>query len=171
MAKGDPLPQRKSPRLRGYDYSQAGAYFVTICTHHRLPLFGEIHETTMNPTPLGSAAASAWLALPGYFPRIQLDAWVIMPNHMHGILAIGWDDPFDTPPDDPLFYRHTLGTILNNYKGSVTRTARQASNDPAMRVWQTRYHDHIIRRESELQTIREYIGANPARWSEDKFVI
>ncbi len=171
MAKGDPLPQRKSPRLRGYDYSQAGAYFVTICTHKRLPLFGEIHHNAMALTALGSAAASAWLALPDYFPRVQLDAWVIMPNHMHGILAIGWDDAFDTPPDDPLYYRHTLGTVVNNYKGTVTRAARQTSDDPTVRVWQTRYHDHIVRRERDLQAIRDYIVANPAHWTEDEFAV
>lgn len=82
------LPQRKSPRLQGYDYSQPGAYFVTICTHQRLHCFGEVIEGSMNLNRLGEIASELWFALPQHHPGIELDAFVVMPNHIHGIIVL-----------------------------------------------------------------------------------
>ncbi len=157
-----PYPQRKSPRLPKYDYSQAGAYFVTICTFRRLPLFGEIRDGVMYRNSTGEIAAACWLALPDHYPHIELDVSVIMPNHMHGIIVIYAEEASGAPP---------LGQIINSYKGAVTRQVRRAANQPDLRIWQGRYHDHIIRSEASLQAIREYVVTNPARWPEDTFFI
>lgn len=166
-------PQRKSPRLQGYDYSQAGAYFVTICTYQRLPLFGEVCNAEMHLNDLGEIAAACWVALPGHFPQVEQDAWVIMPNHMHGIILLGADEgmPHGRAVARPYSASapRTLGAIVNAYKGAVTRQARRIPGDESTRIWQGRYHDHIIRSERSLLALREYVLANPARWREDTF--
>jgi REP element-mobilizing transposase RayT len=175
------LPQRKSPRLRNYDYSLAGAYFVTICAHQRAFLFGTIQSDEMRLNPLGEIAASCWLALPDHFPHLELDAWVIMPNHMHGILVI-WDqddlhdgggldgDEWGEEASGRAVARpYTLGMIINAYKGAVTHRVREHHEDAPFKIWQGRYHDHIIRNERGLNTIRDYVQTNPLRWTQDTF--
>jgi REP element-mobilizing transposase RayT len=154
-------PQRKSPRLQGYNYALSGAYFVTICTHERACLFGAVNAGEMQLSRVGQYAASCWLAQPEHFANVDLDAWVMMPNHLHGILVIDSDrEPSSTV---------TLGAILNTYKGAVTRMVRRLPGCAELRVWQGRYHDHIIRDEGRLNTIRQYVMDNPARWQEDIF--
>jgi putative transposase len=183
----------KSKGCVSYDYSQSGAYFVTICTHQRLPLFGEIRGNEMHLNNIGEIAASCWLELPDHFPQVELDVWVVMPNHVHGIVVI-----IDMQTDEdgcvvasdgramepahvapgcavvrpceaqlPEIRTHTLGTIINSYKGAVTRNTQQSLG--CSRLWQGRFHDHIIRNARDLQAIREYVAANPARWHEDRF--
>lgn len=150
------LPQRKSPRLQGYDYSSAGLYFVTICTFQRQHLFGEVQETTMHLNEVGGLAAQDWLALPAHYTTLTLDEYVIMPNHIHGILYL---DP--TTQNAPM-----LGTIIGTYKAGVSRKANSILPG---KIWQGRYHDHIIRHEKVLNYIRDYVIHNPARWQKDVF--
>jgi REP element-mobilizing transposase RayT len=171
-----PYRQRKSPRLQGYDYSQSGAYFVTICTHNRAHLFGEITEGAMMLNDAGAIAQERWLALPDHHPNVELDAFVVMPNHVHGIvILVGTGPALSVATDnagvvtDNAGVVPTLGTVIGSYKSGVTRRIREAQNDPDLRVWQSRYHDHIIRTETALNHIREYIMYNPARWREDAF--
>jgi putative transposase len=158
------LPRRKSPRLANYDYSLSRAYFVTICSYQRISLFGEISESEMQLNSVGEIAAECWVAITEHFPQVALDLWVVMPNHMHGILVLDNDDPH---------YKHvkktTLGNVINTYKGAVTRKLRQLDVLSEPRVWQGRYHDHIIRDERGLNALREYVLYNPARWEKDKF--
>ena len=149
------LPQRKSPRLQGYDYAQSGAYFVTICTHQRQNIFGDIINGTMVLSDLGQIASLRWESIPQHYPDLELDAFVIMPNHIHGIVCI-MDGKFHT----------VLGRVINAYKGAVTAQIRQQSASD-MVIWQSRYHDHIIRNEIDLNRIREYISHNPSKWEED----
>lgn len=169
------LPQRKSPRLRGYDYSHEGAYFVTICTHERRSLFGFINKSEMVSGALGEIASKCWFKIPDHFPSVELDAFIVMPNHVHGILVL--QTTTDTPQINPISTVGTrysasaqpqLGKIINAYKGAVTRFAKQAGlfRDP---IWQSRYHDHIIRDEKALNYIRHYVHDNLARWETDKF--
>ena len=150
-------PQRKSPRLQGYDYSKSGAYFVTICTHNRHPLFGEIQDSIMHANPNAEIAAARWDAIPEHYPDVDLDAFVVMPNHVHGILILTGESDFTT----------MLGRVVNAYKGAVTAGIRKIH--PGMVVWQPRYHDHIIRDETGLNRIRQYIISNPALWAQDTF--
>ena len=153
------LPQRKSPRLQTYDYSQAGAYFVTICTYRRLPLFGHIPQQGMVLNEAGQIAAACWVAIPDHYPNVELDAFVVMPNHMHGIVCIG---------GEAAHFQTILGRVINAYKGAVTARIRTQQSADAT-VWQGRYHDHVIRDENDLNRIRAYIENNPVGWAEDTF--
>ena len=182
---------RKSPRLQGYDYSQEGAYFVTICTHRRAHLFGEIVDGEMRLSAMGSMAESCWVEIPAHFPHVELDAYVIMPNHVHGILAI-MDAPTSPQSPDPVRRDEaclvldkpenltlsprpkgvkpgSLGAVVGSYKSAVTRRIHRQMDDPVVKIWQGRYHDHIIRDEISLNKLREYILYNPAGWEDDTF--
>lgn len=153
------FPQRKSPRLQSYDYSQNGAYFVTICTYKRELLFGDVKEGGMVLTLAGTIADEALQRMTDYWSSmVELDAFVVMPNHIHSIILLMTDAQKRVP---------TLGRVVNSYKGGVTRSVRQVLNQPYLKVWQSRYHDHIIRDEAALNKIREYILANPMRWRDD----
>lgn len=152
-------PQRKSPRLQGYDYSQSGAYFVTICTHKRQHLFGYIANDIMHHSAAGEIALACWQSIPQHYPDVELDIFVVMPNHVHGIvLLLASDANFQT----------LLGRVINAYKGAVTSRIRKQQND-ALIVWQARYHDHIIRDEASLNRIREYVQYNSELWTQDTF--
>jgi putative transposase len=151
--------QRKSPRLQNYDYSQAGAYFVTICCYQRQHLFGNIVDGEMTLNAAGKMACDLWEAIPQHYPDLELDAFIVMPNHVHGILCLFAENkPFKT----------ILGRVVNAYKGAVTARIREM-NKTDEKVWQGRYHDHIIRNEKSLNYIREYVANNPQRWEADTF--
>lgn len=149
-------PQRKSPRLQGYDYTQSGAYFITICTYKRAHWFGHIEGGSMMPNQIGQIAADCWAAIPDHFAAVTLDVAVVMPNHVHGIIVLAGGGV-------------ALGTVIGTYKAAVTRQIRRECSAPPTTVWHTRYHDHIIRSEQALERIREYILYNPARWQADTF--
>jgi REP element-mobilizing transposase RayT len=151
------LPQRKSPRLQGYDYSQSGAYFITICTHQRQNLFGEVIDGVMHCSQAGDIAMACWHIIPNHYPAVELDAFVVMPNHIHGILVLDGDGKQ---------FKTVLGRVINGYKGAVTARIREQI-DSNLVAWQGRYHDHIIRDERGLNLIRAYVENNPAKWSND----
>ncbi|MCK6580625.1 MAG: hypothetical protein L6Q98_21245 [Anaerolineae bacterium] len=153
------LPQRKSPRLQGYDYGSAGAYFVTICTHLRQHLFGEVVNAEIHLSPAGEIAGACWAAIPSHYPAVDLDGFVIMPNHVHAVLFLHGDAGG---------FKTVLGRVINAYKGAVTARIRALQGDDLV-VWQGRYHDHILRDEADLARIREYVVHNPARWEADTF--
>mgnify|MGYP001443214325 CR=1 FL=1 len=150
-------PRRKHLRLRTYDYSASGAYFVTICTHERRCLLGEIIEGKMLLNQLGEIVAEECRRLAGIRPHISVDMFVVMPNHVHIILFI--DQTVDTEP-------MKLGQIVRLFKGRVVRRIRQSGYD--LFSWQRGYYDHVIRGEKGLQRIREYVVNNPAKWEEDR---
>ena len=137
-------PQRKSPRLQGYDYAQAGAYFVTLCTHQRVYLFGEIHEDEMVLSHAGTIAAERWQALVEHHPHIELDTWVVMPNHVHGILVIVDDTNRDREPTHSagvvrsVLSSGSLSAVVGSYKSGVTRRIREIQRLPDLMVWQGR---------------------------------
>jgi REP element-mobilizing transposase RayT len=190
---------RKSPRLQGYDYTQGGAYFITICTHQRLHLFGEIINGEMKRNAWGQIAAACWDQIPNHYPHVHIDSHVVMPNHVHGILCIindpkpppGTSDrrtstPVGTtymsstqtppPPNTPTDqYRPTgapsgsIGVIVGTYRAAVTRSIRREFPDERGKIWQARYHDHIIRDEQGFNKIREYVLHNPELWQDDMF--
>lgn len=165
-------PARRSTRLRDYDYAQAGAYFVTLCIEHRLPLLGNIHEGTMHLSPPGEMVATVWTNLEQYY-RVGIDAFVVMPNHVHGIVVLcdldGEDRDGAAVPTPAL----SLSTVVQRFK---TFTAHQYGTGVASagwprypgRLWQHRFHEHVIRHERELAAIREYIVDNPPQWHRDR---
>ena len=173
---------RKSVRLPGYDYSQAGAYFVTIVTNQRVCLFGQIIEDQMRLSKAGLIAEARWLAIPEHFPHAELGAFVVMPNHIHGIIvlhdraaaepppvgATHWVAP--TPdaerrrPKGPI--RGSIGAIVGAYKMAVTRQIAQALGG-GLKVWQRNYHEHIIRDERDHRKVHDYIAVNLLKWQTD----
>ncbi len=155
-------PQRKSPRLQGYDYTQSGAYFVTICTHNRQYFFDSVEEDVMWLNNRGEIAHEEIASISSHWKSVDVDLFVVMPNHVHLIILL------ETPMEKNKIIPR-LGTVVGNYKSGVTRRIRAASSEPEMAIWQGRYHDHIIRNEKNLERIRQYILFNPALWSQDKF--
>ncbi|MEK6709271.1 MAG: transposase [Nitrospinota bacterium] len=175
MPKGEfaPMPpnpdrqRRSSLRLKGYDYSRAGAYFVTFCTLNRELFF--LDEGTRG------IAEQCWREIPVHFPSVQLDEWVVMPNHLHGILVLDLrrgvqlnaptknlrGNPFSAISPRPF----TLSVAVRTYKAAVTTRSRRS--DSVTFGWQRNYYEHIIRNEQELNRIRQYIAENPLGWASD----
>ncbi len=185
--KYDPQKRhRKSIRLQGYDYSQAGAYFVTIVTYHRDCLFGEIENEIMILNEFGKIADECWRAIPDHFPNVELGAHMIMPNHMHGVIVIHDDEsashlgmtdddgrgaamlrPYaNTTNNHKINVKpRSLGAIIRSYKSAVTYRINKEHN--ATGIWQRNYYEHIIRSADEANRIHLYIEANPAQWDTD----
>ncbi len=157
-------PTRKPLRLRDYDYSQPGYYFVTICTENRTPWFGTIVDGLMYRNAIGEIAQSAWLSLVERFHGMKLDQFVVMPNHLHGIIILSEETRYRDGENKP---GPTLGNIINAFKQTATPLIRRA--DAASFAWQRGFHDRIIRHDRMLDYIRRYIETNPARWMNDEF--
>lgn len=154
------LPQRKSPRLRGYDYSSAGGYFVTICTHEKKHLFGDIIGDQMFLNEVGKIAEQFLEQISHRNSDVEVDNFVVMPNHVHAIIFL-----IPVSADQA---KTSISTIVGTYKAAVTREINRQKLH-SQRVWQERFHDHIIRNEREMEYIRRYILFNPTKWAEDKF--
>lgn len=157
----DPMRhRRRSQRLRGYDYAQAGAYFLTIVTRNRRRLLGQIAGGAVELSPIGQIVAEEWERTPAIRPNVELDTYVVMPDHMHMILVISWRSELAPPP--PAGFQpasQTVGAIVRGFKGSVTSRAGEP-------IWQRDYHDRVIRSEASLNRIRRYIERNPLRADE-----
>ena len=165
------FPQRKSPRLQGYDYTQNGAYFVTICAYQRQHLFGEINDDEIVLNTLGCIVQTCWEEIPKHFANAELDSFVIMPNHVHGIVVI-FDEATGDKYQSERFgnpIAQSLSTMMRSFKSAVTKQINQLLMTDNTPVWQGRFHDHIIRNEQSLNLLREYVAANPSRWQEDQF--
>ncbi len=185
-----------SARASWWNYANPGAYFITICTDQRQHYFGEIHHQKMVLSPCGIIADVLWYEIRHHFPHVTLGAFVVMPNHVHGVLILAPNDDADRADRAPVETLHatslppnappnapppnekneqmaaispaagSVSTIVRSYKSAVTRHAHRLGHAFA---WQTRFHDHIIRNEEEYHRISRYILTNPQRWKEDKF--
>jgi putative transposase len=155
-------PRRKSPRLKDRDYSEDGSYFVTICTSNRDHHFGGIIDGEMQLNAYGHLATACWLLMPRHYKQIQIDLYVVMPNHVHGIVIL-------MQANLPKEKQRNLGQIIGAYKAAVTRQVNQLETSIVGGLWQERFHDHIIRNESDLNRIREYVINNPKVWEKDTF--
>jgi len=162
------LPQRRSIRMEGYDYAQAGAYFITIRAHERRSLFGRIDAAEMRPNALGIIVEEEWYRSAQIRSTIALDAFVFMPNHLHGIVIITSDVEATgrSPARRQGPARGSLGSLVGSFKAAVTR--RRAGAPAGEPLWQRNYYEHIIRGERELEQIREYVTLNPAQWASDR---
>lgn len=185
---------RRSIRLKDYDYSQPGAYFVTICAHDRELLFGNIHHDIMHLNRMGLAVRKTWLDLPYHYPHVVLDAFVIMPNHVHGIIVLTEDDGGGSVPGDvstleqieaghvpaanPLETRpynlaklakprHALPEIVRAFKTFSAQRVNALRRTSGIPVWQRNYYEHIVRNHDEWELIRAYIENNPFEWDHD----
>ncbi|MBC7260082.1 MAG: transposase [Chloroflexi bacterium] len=168
------IHHRRAIRLRGWDYRDAGAYFVTICTHGGQPLFGDVADGTMRLNEYGEIVAACWRDLPRHHPHVELDAFVVMPNHVHGIIVIRGDAcgrgdacvaPTADGPRGPI--PQSLGAIIGSFKSACTRRINEMRGTPGAPVWQRNYYDRIIRNDREWNAIREYIQNNPITWERD----
>ena len=163
----DPINHhRRSIRLRGYDYSQKGAYYITICTQKRICRFGQVIETgTPNAlvelNEVGQMIEKAWLEIPVFYPGVELDQFVVMPNHLHGIFVLvqtGGMAAFDVV--------HRLKSWTTNQYGNGVKKCVWPAYEK--RFWHRNYYEHIIRDEDDLNRIRRYIIENPIHWPKDK---
>ena len=156
---------RRSIRLRGYDYSQVGGYFVTICTHNRECLFGEIVDATLRLNDLARGVAKCWQWLAEQYPQVRLDEWIVMPNHFHGILLI-MDERRGGSRTAPTKQK-PLGRLIGAFKTVSTKHINEHRGIPYAPVWQRNYYEHVIRSQREFEIMREYIATNPLRWVTD----
>ncbi|MCX7725624.1 MAG: hypothetical protein N2053_02115, partial [Chitinispirillaceae bacterium] len=166
------LPQRKTIRLNDYDYSRAGYYFITICTHNRECLFGEIQNVEMKLNDFGTITKKCWQDIPLHYPNVTLDEFIIMPNHIHGVIIINENDIVGAIHELPLQdikqrRLMTLPKIIGHFKMNVGKHINQLRNTPGIPVWQRNYYEHIIRNEKSLFLIRKYIRENPIIWGND----
>ena len=204
------LPQRRAMRLRDYDYSQPGAYFLSICAQHRKCLFGTIIDGQMRLNEIGEIVVECWSRIPQHFPSVELGEYVIMPNHIHGIIesnivgarsprpieaehstppTVGARSPHPTEVEQSIYptvgarsprptentKNHTdeirspaLGKIVAYFKYQSTKHINQHHNTPGTRIWQRNYYDHVIRDDTDLQRICQYIQDNPMKWALDQ---
>ncbi|MEW5830800.1 MAG: transposase [Chloroflexota bacterium] len=185
------IHHRRSIRLKGYDYAQAGSYFVTIVTFQRECLFGDVVDGEMRLNDFGKIVQWEWLELSRRFRYLELGAHMIMPNHLHGVLnfhqtvgatrlgltdasvinvslpAINSDDNDGSPlqPNGPK--PASLGAIIGQFKSRVTKRLWKIPSLNGIPIWQRNYYEHIIRNADEMDRIHRYIESNPSRWDED----
>ena len=178
----------QSTRLQNWDYRWSAAYFITICTQNRECYFGRIDDETMILSPIGTIADVLWHELKFHAKNIELDAFVVMPNHIHGIIVLNGDNNENGIAVDTghaLYLQHhnqlknsigqqrfqnigknSVSSIIGSYKSAVAKHANRLGFDFK---WQSLFHDHIIRNEESFKRIQSYIIQNPANWTEDKF--
>jgi putative transposase len=170
---------RRSVRLKGYDYAQSGAYFLTVCTEHRDCLFGEIVDGEMRLSAFGRSVNVVWDAIPDHFHGVSLDEFVVMPNHAHGIVLIasaigdasGPQGTACRAPTRESFGKpvaHSLATIVRSFKSATMKLINDARGTRGAHVWQRNYYERVIRDDRELDAIREYIAQNPLNWMDDE---
>jgi len=154
---------RRSVRLAGYDYSQCGAYFVTICAYNHKRLFGNIVNEKMQLNEIGVMVKHAWEYLPKKYPYVSIDEFVIMPNHFHGILII--IDDFDG--SQTVSKRKSVGRLIGMFKTVTNKRFNETRYSSGGKMWQRNYYEHIIRDEEDYMRIFLYIQNNPLNWRND----
>ena len=178
------IHHRRSIRLKGYDYAQEGLYFITICCFENEHLFGKIVDGVMVLNVAGKVAEKCWVEIPEHFKDVVLHAFVIMPNHVHGVLEIEGakneinmdragaknfspvlGDRKSPLPQSP---SRTSGSVVRGFKIGVTKWMRQ--NSEIINVWHRNYYDIIIRNEQSYCNISKYIVDNPINWRDDRFL-
>jgi REP element-mobilizing transposase RayT len=162
------IHHRQSNRLREYDYSQAGGYFVTICTWQRESLFGEIVDAEMRLNNLGYLVCDAWTDLTRHYRHVALDAFVVMPNHVHGIIFISDVEARAGLKPAPTVKWHDLSEIVRGFKTFSSRRINESRNNQGCPVWQRNFYDRVLRNGDELTRARAYTINNPLKWERDK---
>jgi len=162
--------RRRSIRLRDFDYATHGAYFVTLVTHERRELFGRISGDAVELNAAGRIAQEEWLRSGEIRSNVEIDAFVVMPNHFHGVIFLLRDDEGALRSAPARAFGSSMAgslpVVIRNFKGAVTRQLREGGF--AEPVWQRNYYERVIRDERELQAIRQYIIDNPQQWALDK---
>ncbi|MCF6287976.1 MAG: hypothetical protein L3J53_01905 [Proteobacteria bacterium] len=178
---------RKSIRLKGYDYSQPGLYFITLCVQDRINLFGEIKDGHLELNNYGIIAKEEWEKTKEIRKNCSLDTFIVMPNHFHAIISIDYQVDNNNKPETFQSPSQTIGAIVRGFKGATTKRIKEhfgrgelqfapTALNPFLKnkisekksIWQRNYWDHIIRNEKSYNTIVDYIKNNPANWLQDK---
>jgi len=167
---------RKSIRIKGYDYFQPNWYYITICTFEKKCIFGKIQNGVIILNEFGHIARTEWERTKALRKNINLDYFVIMPNHIHGIIIIEPPDvgahcnvPLRQEKSFGKSTKNTIPTIVKLYKATVTKQINNLRQTPAIPVWQRNYYEHIIRNDIDLYKIRQYIHNNPIKWEDDDY--
>ena len=181
--------KRRSTRLKGYDYSQPGVYFLTICTQLHRCLFGEIVGGKMQPNLCGSIVSDEWLRSFEIRDELDLDEWILVPNHIHGLVIIndthvagsarematgkveirsGRQRRQNSRSVMPGRKPRSISSFVAQFKSTSARRIHKVLGISAKSVWQRNYYDHIIRNEKDLDTKRQYIAENPLRWEAER---
>jgi len=187
MTYNPDIHHRRSIRLKNFDYASVGAYFVTISVQNRISLLGKISGSQIKLSEMGEIAKQCWLDMPGHLNNVELDEFVVMPNHIHGIIVLtnicrgvqlnaptqfNALAPTTSEPRHEHFskispMKKTLAVIIRTYKAAVTTICRQSGF--CQFRWQRNYYEHIIRNDVEMNRIREYINNNAINWEDDEY--
>jgi len=168
---------RRSIRLKEFDYSRAGAYFITLCAHRGQFLFGKIIDGKMQLNNYGEILQDEWLRSPEIRSEVDLDMFVVMPNHLHGIVFIQINDVGSVETHcERRAHRHaplqqkpkSLSSFVAGFKSEITKRIRKITNTPRFIVWQRNYYEHVVRNGEEMNRIRQYITDNPLKWELDR---
>jgi putative transposase len=178
------LGGRRSIRIEDYDYSQESAYFVTICSQDRACVFGEVVNDEIELCEIGQSVLDGWMHLRDRFPSLILDTFMIMPNHVHGLIVVtqsvgagsprpltrarGHSNAHEEGAETAPLHRPKLGQIVAYFKYQTTKLVNKMRGTPGARLWQRNYYEHVIRNEEELRRARAYILTNPLRWAIDR---
>jgi REP element-mobilizing transposase RayT len=149
------LPNRKQLRLASFDYAAPGAYFVTICTDDRRCVLGTVDGEGVLLSPMGEIVRELWRMVPATSPGVAQDEFVVMPNHLHGIVILAEGAP-------------SLPQVIGRFKSLSTRRIRALPGEAQTRLWQRSCHEHVIRDDHSLSRIREYVANNPLKWHLDR---
>lgn len=172
--------ERRLNRLPEYDYSQSGYYYVTLCTKGKISYFGRVVNENMSLSKIGDIAKSRWQEIPSHYENVRIDQFIVMPNHIHGIIIIDSGDivgteqcsvPTDNAAKTDSEYKRTYGLlsqVIKSFKEAVTKQVR-LTEDYRDFAWQRSFYDHVIRNEVALSKIREYVLLNPAKWEIDEY--
>ncbi|HLV95659.1 MAG TPA: transposase [Candidatus Acidoferrales bacterium] len=180
MNQSSARPERRSIRMKGFDYSLPGAYFVTICAHRQKCLFGDVVLGEMKLNQIGVVVNECWLDIPRHFPNVELNAHVVMPNHLHELVAIHETirakqgaapearAQHAAPLPRQVLVAGSLPAIIRSFKAASTKCVREVLREAAFDLWQRNYYDGVLRNARELKNARRYIAENPSRWHRDK---
>jgi REP element-mobilizing transposase RayT len=163
---------RRSTRIPGFDYTTPGVYFITICTRRRRCIFGDVIDAEMQLSRIGEIVLATWNELPAHFDNVETDAFTILPNHVHGNIALrrGTACRAPTLTTGERFGKPVVGsipTIVRSFKSAVTKRINEMTGTPGGKLWQRGYDEHIVRGTQELDRIRRYIENNPRNWYRD----
>ena len=159
--------RRRSLRQDGHDYARPGWYFVTITTTEFAPQFGEIDDTHVILNVYGKIVADEWLRTVEVRSNVVLDAYVVMPDHLHGIVSITWPRSEHSQPGAHGSPSQSLSAIMRGFKGASTRRVNELRGTQGVTIWHRSFHDQVIRSRDHLDAIRCYIAENPRRWRDD----
>ena len=161
------VENRKPMRLKNFDYSQPGYYFITVCTKNKRNVLGEIREEKMRLNQYGEIVKECWLDLPEHYVNCKLDEFVVMHNHFHSIIEITVPNGFQPFREGLL---HGLSEMIRGFKTFSSKKINQLGNTSKFQ-WQQSFYDRVIRNEEELSKVREYIANNPVKWELDSYFI